>query len=44
MKAYLRCLRAHRGVNDDECRMLSKNYLVCRMDKYVFTLLSILTH
>lgn len=33
MKQYLRCLRAHRGVNDDECRMLSKNYLVCRMER-----------
>lgn len=38
MKAYLRCLRAHRGVNDDECRMLSKSYLVCRMERYVFTI------
>lgn len=33
MKQYLRCLRAHRGVNDDECRMLSKSYLVCRMER-----------
>jgi cytochrome c oxidase assembly protein subunit 19 len=32
MKSYLRCLRAHRGMNDDECRMLSKSYLQCRMD------------
>jgi len=34
MKEYLRCLRGHRGVNDDACRTLSKSYLQCRMDKY----------
>lgn len=33
MKQYLRCLRAHRGMNDDECRQLSKSYLQCRMDR-----------
>lgn len=33
MKAYLRCIRGHRGVNDDECRELSKSYLGCRMER-----------
>lgn len=33
MKQYLRCLRSHRGVNDDECRTLSQSYLKCRMDR-----------
>ena len=33
MKNYLKCLRAHRGVNDDECRELSQGYLQCRMEK-----------
>jgi len=33
MKNYLKCLRSHRGVNDDECRELSKGYLQCRMEK-----------
>ncbi|KAI9655383.1 MAG: Cytochrome c oxidase assembly protein cox19 [Bathelium mastoideum] len=33
MQSYLRCLRAHRGTNDNECRMLSKQYLQCRMDR-----------
>ncbi|KAK3634493.1 Cytochrome c oxidase assembly protein cox19 [Elasticomyces elasticus] len=28
MKQYLRCLRAHRGINDDECRQLSKGNLM----------------
>ena len=29
---YLRCLRRVRGTNDEECRMMAKNYLKCRMD------------
>ncbi|KAF2233192.1 hypothetical protein EV356DRAFT_448859, partial [Viridothelium virens] len=33
MQSYLRCLRAYRGTNDQECRMLSKQYLQCRMDR-----------
>lgn len=33
MAAYLRCLRAQRGVNRDECRVLSKEYLECRMER-----------
>ncbi|SMR45336.1 unnamed protein product [Zymoseptoria tritici ST99CH_3D1] len=33
MKEYLKCLRSHRGVNDDACRQLSKNYLQCRMER-----------
>ena len=33
MKSYLRCLRTYRGVNDTECRMLSKAYLQCRMER-----------
>ena len=35
MKRYLACLRGHRGINDDECRLLSRAYLQCRMDRYV---------
>lgn len=34
MKMYLKCLRSKRGVNEDECRQLSKSYLKCRMDRY----------
>lgn len=33
MKRYLECLRASKGVNVDPCRMISKDYLRCRMDK-----------
>jgi cytochrome c oxidase assembly protein subunit 19 len=33
MKKYLRCIRSHKGVNDDECRELSRGYLQCRMDR-----------
>jgi len=33
IKHYLKCLRSHRGVNEDECRELSKSYLQCRMDR-----------
>ncbi|KXL51642.1 hypothetical protein M433DRAFT_59936 [Acidomyces richmondensis BFW] len=33
MKQYLKCLRNHRGVNENECRELSKAYLICRMDR-----------
>ncbi|EME50348.1 hypothetical protein DOTSEDRAFT_121214 [Dothistroma septosporum NZE10] len=33
MKDYLKCLRSHRGVNEDACRQLSKNYLQCRMER-----------
>ncbi|KAK4991812.1 Cytochrome c oxidase assembly protein cox19 [Elasticomyces elasticus] len=33
MLAYLRCLKAKRGVNENECRMLSKEYLQCRMER-----------
>lgn len=33
MTSYLKCIRSSRGVNRDECRMLSKDYLKCRMDK-----------
>ena len=29
---YLRCLRRLRGTNDQECRMMAKEYLKCRMD------------
>lgn len=35
MTSYLRCLRSHRGLNDPECRGLSKAYLQCRMERYV---------
>ncbi len=43
MKQYLRCLRSHRGINDDECRQLSKGYLQCRMDRYDYPLLLLLS-
>ena len=33
MTDYLRCIRKSRGVNQEECRMMSKAYLQCRMDK-----------
>lgn len=33
MKQYLRCIKSKRGVNDEECRQLSKSYLQCRMDR-----------
>ena len=29
---YLRCLRRAGGSNDEECRMMAKKYLKCRMD------------
>jgi cytochrome c oxidase assembly protein subunit 19 len=35
MKRYLACLRSQRGVNAEECRVLSKEYLQCRMERYV---------
>lgn len=35
MTQYLRCIRAHRGTNDEECRQMSKAYLQCRMERYV---------
>jgi cytochrome c oxidase assembly protein subunit 19 len=33
MTLYLRCLRQHRGENETECRLLSKQYLQCRMER-----------
>lgn len=33
MTSYLSCLKSHRGTNSNECRLLSKAYLQCRMDK-----------
>lgn len=35
MLSYLKCIKSHRGTNDDECRNLSKSYLSCRMDRCV---------
>jgi len=35
MASYLTCLKKAKGVNVDDCRMLSKAYLQCRMDRYV---------
>ena len=29
---YLRCLRRVNGKNDDDCRMIAKEYLSCRME------------
>lgn len=36
MKSYLECIKKVRGVNKDECRLLAKSYLACRMDQWVF--------
>ncbi|KAK0730544.1 cytochrome c oxidase assembly protein COX19 [Lasiosphaeris hirsuta] len=33
MMTYLACIKKVKGVNEDECRMLAKNYLRCRMDR-----------
>jgi hypothetical protein len=35
MMSYLDCIKKVKGVNEDECRMLAKSYLTCRMDRYV---------
>lgn len=32
MKKYLTCIRSNRGTPSEECRELSKNYLICRME------------
>jgi len=32
---YLSCLKKVKGVNEEECRQLAKNYLSCRMDRFV---------
>ncbi|MCJ1273803.1 Cytochrome c oxidase assembly protein cox19 [Puttea exsequens] len=29
---YLRCLRRARGTNEQDCRLIAKDYLKCRMD------------
>jgi cytochrome c oxidase assembly protein subunit 19 len=33
--SYLGCIKKVKGVNEDECRMLAKSYLTCRMDRCV---------
>lgn len=35
MMSYLSCIKKVKGVNEDECRMLAKSYLACRMDRWV---------
>jgi hypothetical protein len=35
MMEYLSCLKKVKGVNEEECRQLAKNYLACRMDRFV---------
>ena len=35
MMSYLSCIKKVKGVNEDECRMLAKSYLTCRMDRWV---------
>lgn len=32
ISGYLRCLRHEGGTNSENCRMLAKQYLKCRMD------------
>lgn len=39
MMTYLSCIKKVKGVNENECRMLAKSYLACRMDRWVTTLL-----
>ena len=36
MMSYLDCMKKVKGMNDNECRMLAKSYLGCRMDQWVF--------
>ncbi|KAJ2905071.1 Cytochrome c oxidase assembly protein COX19 [Zalerion maritima] len=33
MTKYLSCIRKVKGLNNDQCRGLAKDYLTCRMDK-----------
>lgn len=33
MAQYLRCIKASRGTNTDDCRLLSRDYLRCRMER-----------
>lgn len=33
MSVYLACLKKVKGVNDNACRELAKQYLSCRMDR-----------
>lgn len=35
ISGYLKCIKLNRGTNDEACRKLAKDYLACRMDKYV---------
>lgn len=44
MTQYLRCIRAHKGTNDDECRQISKAYLQCRMERYVHMCAAYISH
>lgn len=36
MKEYLACLKKVKGENDMVCRLIAKEYLKCRMERYVF--------
>ena len=38
ISGYLKCIKLNRGTNDEACRKLAKDYLACRMDKYVGSL------
>ncbi|KAI0484759.1 putative cytochrome c oxidase assembly protein Cox19 [Xylariaceae sp. FL0804] len=33
MTHYLACIKKTRGMNEEQCRGLAKNYLACRMDR-----------
>ncbi|KAL2178656.1 uncharacterized protein P884DRAFT_240678 [Thermothelomyces heterothallicus CBS 202.75] len=33
MMSYLDCIKKVKGVNEEQCRMLAKSYLACRMDR-----------
>lgn len=33
MTKYLSCIKQVKGLNDEHCRLIAKNYLSCRMEK-----------
>ena len=32
MESYLKCLKLTKGINAENCKLLAKSYLKCRMD------------
>lgn len=43
MLSYLKCLKANKS-NGGDCRVESRNYLQCRMDKWVWTMNGVPSH